>query len=58
MKMDQALARATEPFHKSDGRVLMPRSLPHRRKEEVDVAQLAAIREQERLQELLYGELA
>jgi hypothetical protein len=58
MKMDQALARATEPFHKRDGRALMPRSLPYRRKEEVDVAQLAALREQERLQELLYGELA
>jgi hypothetical protein len=57
VKMDQALARATRPITKRDGRALMPRSLPYKAKEGVDAAQLAALREQKRLDELLYGDL-
>jgi hypothetical protein len=55
-KMDHALARATKPIQLRTGRPLMPRTLPYQAKEGTDNAQLKLLREQERIEELLYGE--
>jgi hypothetical protein len=57
MKMEHALARATRPIQKRSGRPLMPRTLPRKAQAGIDYAQLAAMREQQRIDELLYGEI-
>jgi hypothetical protein len=55
IKMEQALARATRPVQKRTGRPLMERSLLRQAQPVVDVAKLAALKEQQRLDALLYG---
>jgi hypothetical protein len=54
IKMEHTLARASRPVHKPAGRPLMARSLPPQA-QVVDLATLAALKEQQRINALLYG---
>jgi hypothetical protein len=56
VKMEQALYRATRPIHKRTGRPLLMRSLPFRAGNDDDKAVQAALKEQARIEELLYAD--
>jgi hypothetical protein len=57
MKMEHALARATRPIQKKTGRPLVPRALPRTSQGGVDYTQIAAMKEQQRIDELLSSEI-
>jgi hypothetical protein len=57
MKIEHAFARATRPIQKRSGRPLVPRTLPQKAHAGIDYAQLAALEEQRRIDEMLYGEI-
>lgn len=56
-KMEQSLERARNPVKKKVGRPLLPRSVPIVRSQKEDPAFLQQIRENQRLEQLLYSDL-
>jgi hypothetical protein len=57
LKIEQAIYRSTRPVHKHEGRPLMPRSQPFRANSGEDHALMAQLKEQRRVDELLFGEI-
>jgi hypothetical protein len=55
-KIEQAMYRATRPIHKRSGRALVPRMLPVTHQVTEDKEAIAAMREQKRIEELLFKE--
>jgi hypothetical protein len=53
--MDHALARVTKTIQLRTGRPLMPRTLPYQAKTGTDKTQIRLMREQARIEDLLYG---
>jgi hypothetical protein len=58
IKMEQALYRATRPIQKRSGRPLILRTIPFKPDMSNDKAILAALREQSRIDDLLFGRFA
>jgi hypothetical protein len=57
LKIEQAIYRSTRPVHKHEGRPLLPRSCPLKASPGEDRVLLAQLKEQRRVDELLFGEL-
>jgi hypothetical protein len=57
LKMDHVIARSLEPIKMKEGRPLYPRTIPRIVKHVEDEREIAAKREQRRLEAMLYGPL-
>jgi hypothetical protein len=56
IKIEQAMYRATRPIQKRTGRPLIPRTMPMTHHPTEDKAAIAAMREQQRIEALLYSD--